>query len=140
MTIRLQLGRPSTSADLTQDDFDMIDDARFTDFQRWDERRTCGGGAYHLGEFSIPEVFAWMRWVKGYCITLRQRLRESKSAQHIRELERENGRLSQELSRMTKITTVESLAALRGENAGLRRELEACRRTMAKWQIRRPGR
>lgn len=115
-----ELGRPPHAAELTEADHDMMDDARFAEFTEWDRRRTHGG-AYHLGDFNPREVFAWLRWLKGQRITLRQRLRESTSAQHIRELEAENNRLAAKLAHQ--VTGMSSMDSLRQENAELRREL-----------------
>jgi hypothetical protein len=136
--IRLRsLGRPSLAGTLTEADVDLMDDAQFAEFLAWDKRRV-DGGAYHLGDFNPREVFAWMRWLKCQRITLRQRLRESASAKHIRELEAENNRLSASLANQS--AGVAPGEKLRQENAALRADLAACKRALAKWQIQAPSR
>ena len=115
----MSLARPENTSALTEGDFDLLDDGRFRDFQDWDARRV-GDGAYHLGDYSIAEVFDWLRWLKCQRITLRRRLEESKSARHIRDLEYEVDRLLRELS---KVTTASSTEMLREENRNLRTEL-----------------
>jgi hypothetical protein len=137
--MRLQpTGRPSLAGELTEADHDLMDDARFSEFQDWDRRRTNPGGAYHMGEYNIREVFGWMRWLKGQRITLRQRLRESVNAHRIHELERENDRLSVQLANQSR--TLEPADRLRAECAELRRELAMCTREMRKYQMAVPGR
>ena len=115
----MSLARPENTSALTEGDFDLLDDGRFRDFQDWDARRV-GDGAYHLGDYSIAEVFDWLRWLKCQRITLRRRLEESESARHIRDLEYEVDRLLRELS---KVTTASSTEMLREENRNLRTEL-----------------
>lgn len=119
-----QLGRPpGTSTALSTEDYDQLDDSAFTDFQAWDRKRT-GDGPYHMGEYSIAEVFTRLRWIKCYCIRLRQRLRESKSAHRLHELEMENTRLEIQLKRETVSDTHilrEEIQRLRAENTQLRK-------------------
>jgi hypothetical protein len=138
----LRIGGRPAAPDLTEADFDALDDAQFASFVEWDRRRVNPDGngpvTYHLGEYSIAEVFDWLRWLKGQRITLRRRIQESKSAQHIRELERENARMSAQLARQSEMVSVETVQGLRAENGRLRSEVDRCRREMAKWQIRAP--
>jgi len=118
------LGRPpGTSAVLSPDDYDQLDESEFSDFQAWDRKRT-NGGPYHMGEYSIAEVFTRLRWIKCYCIRLRQRLRESKSAHRLHELEMENTRLEIRLKRESVSDDNilrEEVQRLRAENAQLQK-------------------
>jgi len=126
MTIRhgRHIGRPAD--DLTDKDFDILDHGTFGEFKAWDAKRTAGG-PYHLGEFSIAEVFDWMRWLKCYAIRLEKRLDESHSARHIHELEAELARVVLSLRRAEDGTDVRKLRRdlenARAENVNLRREL-----------------
>ena len=133
----MSLARPENTSALTEGDFDLLDDGRFRDFQDWDARRV-GDGAYHLGDYSIAEVFDWLRWLKCQRITLRRRLEESKSARHIRDLEYEVGRLTRALEKTTETASMASLETLREENTKLRGELTTCKREMTRWHIAIP--
>lgn len=129
----------SDSRELTAEDYDSLDDATFEDFCAWDSRRTRGNTvAYHLGDYSMPEVFAWLRWLKCKVITLNQRLRESKSAKRMRELEKDRDDAIRLLEKRSEIVSVESMHDLRAKNEALRLELAACQRTMRAWQITPP--
>lgn len=128
----MQTGRPSMAAELTPEEYDAIDEGTFRDFMAWDARRTCGNSvAYHLGEFSILEVFGWLRWMKGYVLTLQARLRESKSARHLRETDAECSALRRRLVQLERAPDTDRVRKLRAHV----RRLEA---EMHKWGMTVP--
>lgn len=117
---------PKDTAQLTPEDLEALDEASFTEFLEWDCRRTGNGGAYHLGEYSIPQVFSHLRFLKCYCIRLRDRLEQSKRAKNLRELERECMRLTVKLSNQG--VSLQRMEYLRHQNARLRSENAKLRR------------
>lgn len=127
----METGRPSMAAELTPDEYDQIDEGTFRDFMAWDTRRTQGGVAYHLGDYSIREVFAWMRWLKCYVLSLQARLRESKNARHLRETEAECRRLATRVDQLERAPDTDRVRRLRAHV----RKLEA---EMQKWGMRFP--
>jgi len=119
--------------ELSAEDLDALDEAGFQEFMDWDRRRTGDGSDYHLGEYSIPQVFSYLRFLKCYCIRLRHRLAESKSAKRLASLEKECMRLSVKLANQDiRLQRMEYLrhqsTRLRAANAKLRRWVALYRR------------
>ena len=124
------IARPENSAELSDADFESLDDAEWTEFSEWWARRTVG--EYHLSDFSPREFITRMSWLRTYALRMRMRLQESKNAQHIHALQRENANLARQVVRLEEAPDSERVKKLL-------LHIERCHAEMLKWGLSVPS-